>query len=126
MKKKESTESESVPSSTVVVPTILLSRNETMVVETIDKAPQDNFKSERKHKKYRYFSSKSKKHTHRNMLLFSLSLSLSASCNTYLRFSLSPLLVIHILDFLSPSQHRKKEKKRRASRVFVCIFISSN
>ncbi len=73
VKKEQPTESESIPSSMVVAPPTLSSKIETMVAETINKAPQDNFKSERKHKKYRYSSSKSNKHdTHRNMLFSSL------------------------------------------------------
>jgi hypothetical protein len=44
MKKEQPRESESVPSSTVVAPTTLSSKIETMFAETVDKVLEDNSK----------------------------------------------------------------------------------
>ncbi len=65
VKKEQPTQSESVPSSTVVAPTTLSSKIETVVDATTDKAQEEsskNGKKHKKHKKHRHSSSKSKKH----------------------------------------------------------------
>jgi len=66
IKKEQQTQSESIPSSSVVGPTTLSSKIETVVEEPNEKIQEENSKNGKKHKKHhkkhRHSSSKSKKH----------------------------------------------------------------